>query len=146
MPILSHREVEVHVEFYALWAEDADEEERGESPEPGMALLESREGRLIFRSGGHTHCAAFTVEVWDEAPPQDGRDWEASAETEWFCRSGRVSLWSYGGPSEPVVDLGAAGKLWRTRAYVTGQEQVRELAQQEVPVKVERFLVQFWPA
>ncbi|MFF3762783.1 hypothetical protein ACFYYR_01615 [Streptomyces sp. NPDC001922] len=146
MPMLSRQEVEVYVEFYALWAENADEEGPGESPEPAMELLESREGRLVLRSGGHTHRASVTAEVWDGTPPKDERPWEASAEAEWLCPSGEVSLWSYGGPSDPVVELGEAGLRWRTRAYVTGQERVRELAQQEVPAGVEQFLLQFWPA
>ncbi|WP_327714210.1 hypothetical protein OG381_01380 [Streptomyces sp. NBC_00490] len=147
MPVVRRQELEPYVEFYALWAEDADEEEPAESPEPAEAeLLEVRERRLCFRSGGHTHHASFTAEVWDQEPPADEREiWESSADTQWYCRSGEMALWSYGGPSEPVVELGTADTLWRVRAYVSGQERVRELAQQEVPAGVERFLVQFWP-
>jgi len=146
MPMLRRQELEVYVEFYALWAEDAYEEEPGESPKAAEELLTSGDGRLCFRSGGHTHHAVFTAEVWDQVPPKEGRAWESSAEVEWFCRSGEMALWSYGGPSDPVVELGAADTLWRVRAYVAGQERVRELAQQEVPTRVEQFLVQFWPA
>ncbi|MDC0766739.1 hypothetical protein [Streptomyces sp. HD] len=142
------QDLDVYVEFYALWAEDADEDEPGESPEPAEdELLASRDRRLCFRSGGHTHQAAFTAEVWDQEPAKaEQESWEASADAEWFCRSGEVALWSYGGTSESVVELGAPDTLWRVRAYVTGQERVRQLAQQEVPAGVERFLVQFWPA
>ncbi|MEU5893511.1 hypothetical protein ABZ835_42805 [Streptomyces sp. NPDC047461] len=147
MPVVRRQELEPYVEFYALWAEDADEEEPAESPEPAEAeLLQVRERRLCFRSGGHTHHASFTAEVWDQEPPADEREiWESSADTQWYCRSGEMALWSYGGPSEPVVELGMADTLRRVRAYVSGKERVRELAQQEVPAGVERFLVQFWP-
>ncbi|AZQ40069.1 hypothetical protein EJ357_47380 [Streptomyces cyaneochromogenes] len=101
----------------------------------------------MFQERGRTHHAAFTAEVWDQEPPKDEREaWEASADAQWFCQSGEVALWSYGGTSESVVELGTPDTLWRVRACVTGQERVRELAQQEVPAGMERFLVQFWPA
>ncbi|MFF0199766.1 hypothetical protein [Streptomyces sp. NPDC005017] len=138
----------MYVEFYALWTEDSDEVDPGEVPVPAETeLLASRDRRLCFRSGGHTHSAASTTEIWDREPPQDEREtWEACADAEWFCRSGEVALWSYGGPSEPLVELGLPDTSWQVRAYVTGQERARRLAQQGAPEDVERFLVQFWPA
>ncbi|MFD5305113.1 hypothetical protein ACFVOO_32380 [Streptomyces rochei] len=148
MVLLRRQELAVDVEFYALWAEDADEADPGESPDPvEEGLLLSADRHLCIGTGGHTHQAAFVTEVWDEEPPQaDVGAWEGSADAEWYCRSGEVMLWSYGGPSEPAIELGRSDTWWRVRVRVAGRRRVRELAQQEVPVGVERFLLQFWPA
>jgi hypothetical protein len=49
-------------------------------------------------------------------------------------------------PCEEAIELGQVGRRWHVRVYVSGRERVRELAEREVPVHAERYLLRFWPA
>jgi hypothetical protein len=86
------------------------------------------------------------VEVRDDQPPADGGAWEAQGEAGMDVPSGQVREWTYGGPCEDAIELGEAGRRWHARVNVSGRDRVRELAEQEVPVHAERYLLQFWPA
>ncbi|GAA5207213.1 hypothetical protein GCM10023323_21800 [Streptomyces thinghirensis] len=73
--------------------------------EEGLLLSTDRHVRI--GTGGHTRQAAFVTEVWDvELRQAEAGAWEESADAEWYCTSGEVMLWSYGGPSGPVIELG----------------------------------------
>ncbi|MEU5896652.1 MULTISPECIES: hypothetical protein [unclassified Streptomyces] len=144
---LVHREqFAVLVERYLLWLQDADEEIIDAWSEGGRGLVVAEHGRVDIASGGHTHWAAFMVEVWDSPPEPDHRaPWEATGEAELDSPSGHLRFHTAGGPDKHEIDLGAAGRRWRLRAHAMGQKEVTHLAQQGVPDGVERFLLQFWP-
>ncbi|MEV5802331.1 hypothetical protein [Streptomyces collinus] len=68
------------------------------------AFLSTHPGRLDIISGGHTHTAAVTVEVWDDPPPaQDRSGWDEQAEADFESASGEVAVWS--------MSLGRTGDL-----------------------------------
>ncbi|MEV7196239.1 hypothetical protein AB0N81_31210 [Streptomyces sp. NPDC093510] len=146
MVLVRRERFPVLIERFLLWLQDADEDLNDNWPEDTEELLSAAPGRVDIRSGGHTHHAAFTVEVWD-GPPEADRTvaWEAVGEAELESPSGSLQLHTAGGPDENVIDLGVAGRRWRLRAHVVGRREVAELARQGVPDGVERFLLQFWP-
>ncbi|MFK4071871.1 hypothetical protein [Streptomyces sp. NPDC029674] len=146
MALVHCEEFAVRVERFLLWLQDADEDIIDIWPEGGQGLVVAEHGRVDIRSGGHTHRAAFTVEVWDSPPePDQSAPWEATGEAELDSASGRLQFHTAGGPDEHGIDLGVAGRRWRLRAHAAGQEEVASLAEQGVPDGVERFLLQFWP-
>ncbi|MFD4635433.1 hypothetical protein ACFVYR_37765 [Streptomyces sp. NPDC058284] len=147
MVLMSREQFPVFIEFYALWLQEARAEMVDEEPDgPEQQLVTSHHGRVDIRSAGHTHEAAFTVEVWD-APPEPDRTvvWEAVGEGELDSATGQLQIYSYGGPSKHEISLGMAGQRWRLRVHVVGQEAVAELAEEDAPEGVECFLLQFWP-
>ncbi len=144
---LVHREqFPVLIERFLLWLQDAEGDLIDAWPEGAQGLVSEQHGRVDIKSGGHTHTATFTVEVWD-APPQPDHtvSWEATGEAELESASGQLQFHTVGGPDENVIDLGIPHRRWRLRAHVVGQEEVTPLAEQGVPEGVERFLLQFWP-
>ncbi|MEU6994956.1 hypothetical protein ABZ953_30390 [Streptomyces sp. NPDC046465] len=146
MALVHREEFPVLVERYLLWLQDAEEDIIDDWPEGERGLVVGEHGRVDIRSGGHTHTAAFTVEVRDSPPELDRSvPWEATGEAELDSASGHLRFHTAGGPDEFGIDLGVAGRRWRLRAHVVGQEAVTSLAQQGVPEGVERFLLQFWP-
>ncbi|MFJ2774319.1 hypothetical protein [Streptomyces sp. NPDC087300] len=136
----------VYVERFLLWLQEAYEDVMDSWPEGAQGLVSAEHGRVDIRSGGHTHTAAFTIEVWD-APPAPDRTvaWEATGETELDSPTGQLQFHTVGGPDKNWIDLGTADRRWRLRAHVVGQDEVAALAEQGVPEGVERFLLQFWP-
>jgi hypothetical protein len=146
MGLVSRKQMDGDVDFYALWLEDADDTSERDEPEDGAPFVAACGQRVYLQSGGHTHTPALSVEVWDDQPPADGRAWEAQGEAGMDVPSGQVGVWTYGGPCEEAIELGQVGRRWHVRVYVSGRERVRELAEREVPVHAERYLLRFWPA
>ncbi|GAA2565597.1 hypothetical protein GCM10010398_63560 [Streptomyces fimbriatus] len=143
--------LDADVGYHAFALQESDD---GELPVPFPeeyergVFLNGFPGRLDFYSGGHTHTAAVTVEVWDGQPPaQDGSAWDEQAETDFESISGEVAVWSMSlGRTEEVFALGSPGS-WRVRAYCAGRAEAAALSEGEgVGEGVERYLVQFWPA
>ncbi|MEV7196861.1 hypothetical protein AB0N81_34430 [Streptomyces sp. NPDC093510] len=146
MALVHRDEFTVLVERFLLWLQDADEDIIDDWPEGEGGLVVGEHGRVDIRTGGHTHWAAFTVEVWDSPPaPDQSAPWEATGEAELDSSSGQLQFHTAGGPDEHDINLGVTGRRWRLRAHVVGQEAVAPLAEQGVPKGVERFLLQFWP-
>ncbi|MGW2083041.1 hypothetical protein ACWCOW_40245 [Streptomyces sp. NPDC001939] len=144
--LVSRQQIDADVGFYVLWLEDADDTSERDEPEDDSSFVAACGQRVYLQSGGHTHTPALSVEVWDGQPPADGGVWEAQGEAGMDVPSGQVSVWTYGGPCEDAIEVGEAGRRWHVRVYVSGRDRARELAQQEVPVHAERYLLQFWPA
>ncbi|MFF3643409.1 hypothetical protein [Streptomyces sp. NPDC002564] len=146
MALVRREEFGVLIERYLLWLQDAEEDIIDAWSKDEQGLITGEDGRVDIRSGGHTHTAAFAVEIWDSPPEADqSTPWEATGEAELDSPSGHLWFHTAGGPDEHAIELGAAGLRWRLRAHVVGQEEVTTLAQQGVPEGVERFLLQFWP-
>jgi hypothetical protein len=106
-------------------------------------------GRLDIYSGGHTHTAAVTVEVWDGQPPeQDPSEWDEQAEAPFESTSGEVAVWSMDlGRADDVITLADSGGSWRVRVSCAGRREAAALSEQEGTGEgVEKYLVQFWPA
>jgi hypothetical protein len=106
-------------------------------------------GRLDIYSGGHTHTAAVTVEVWDGQPPeQDPSGWDEQAEAPFESTSGEVAVWSMDlGRADDVITLADSGGSWRVRVSCAGRGEAAALSEQEGTGEgVEKYLVQFWPA
>jgi hypothetical protein len=76
-------------------------------------FLNTFPGRLDIFSGGHTHTAAVTVEVWDGEPPvQDSSRWDEQAEADFESTSGEVAVWSMSlGRADDVITLADSGGL-----------------------------------
>ncbi|MFH9395029.1 hypothetical protein [Streptomyces sp. NPDC017556] len=113
---------------------------------PGAGFLTSYDKRLDFETAGHTHEAALTAEVWSSEPPVtcDVRR-EAQGGAEIFSTTGNLSVETMSGVGEGRVELGRPDTLWKVRASCSGRAEVARLAVVDVPVGVERYLVQFWP-
>ncbi|MER8087827.1 hypothetical protein ACIO6T_37115 [Streptomyces sp. NPDC087532] len=151
--LVAREEVRVSVEFHAFALQEEDDmevpapfpEERAEIP--GADFLTAYDMRLDFESAGHTHEAALTAEVWSSEPPVTGDEpWEAQGEAEIFSTTGNLSVETMSGVGEGRVELGRPDTLWKVRAFCSGRAEVARLAAVDVPVGVERYLVQFWPA
>ncbi|GAB7028601.1 hypothetical protein JCM4914_00620 [Streptomyces platensis subsp. malvinus] len=145
---LSRQELEVEVEFYSFALQEADDSlvpnpfpEDSESDD----FISLHERRIDIKSGGHTHTATLTAEVWTTAPEVVEGEWEAEGGGEIECPTGELAVREMMGNSGNYIELKQAG-LWKFRAYCTGREAVYRLAQVDVPSGVERYLVQFWPA
>ncbi|MER5260364.1 hypothetical protein ACIGXX_17895 [Streptomyces sp. NPDC055243] len=146
MPLVHREQFPVLVERFLLWLQEADEGVIDDWPDGADGLVSAQHGRVDIKSGGHTHTAVFTIEVWDSPPePDRTTSWEATGEAELDSVTGQLQFHTAGGPDENEIDLGIANRRWRLRAHVVGQEEVTALAEQGVPEGVERFLLQFWP-
>ncbi|MFB6756316.1 hypothetical protein ACFCX6_35965 [Streptomyces sp. NPDC056353] len=145
MGLLTTQQLDAEVCFYGLWMQDStvsfDDEPAQDAP-----FGSASGARLVIHSAGHTHTASFRAEVWDEAPPQMSGLWEQQAETRVDVPSGRLQLWTYTAMTMDEIALGMTGRTWHVRVYAKGRDQVRELAQHDVPEGVEQYVVQFWPA
>ncbi|RPK32072.1 hypothetical protein EES39_39515 [Streptomyces sp. ADI92-24] len=151
--LVAREEVRVSVEFHTFALQEEDDmevpapfpEERADAP--GEDFLTAYDKRLDFESAGHTHEAALTAEVWGSEPPVTGDDhWEAQGEAEIFSTTGNLSVETMSGVGEGRVELGRTDMLWKVRVSCSGRAEVARLAAVDVPVGVERYLVQFWPA
>ncbi|WP_030590751.1 hypothetical protein [Streptomyces anulatus] len=151
--LVAREEVGVSVGFHAFALQEEDDmevpapfpEERAEVP--GVDFLTAYGKRLDFESAGHTHEATLTAEVWSSEPPVTGDvHWEAQGEAEIFSTTGNLSVETMSGVGEGRVELGRPDTLWKVRASCSGRAEVARLAVVDVPVGVERYLVQFWPA
>ncbi|WP_405691235.1 hypothetical protein [Streptomyces sp. NBC_00057] len=151
--LVTREEVRVSVEFHAFALQEENDmevpapfpEERAE--DPGADFLTAYDMRLDFESAGHTHEAALTAEVWSSEPSVTGDEpWEAQGEAEIFSTTGNLSVETMSGVGEGRVELGRPDTLWKVRAYCSGRAEAARLAAVDVPVGVERYLVQFWPA
>ncbi|MFE4551970.1 hypothetical protein [Streptomyces sp. NPDC056785] len=112
-------------------------------------FLGAHPGRLDITSGGHTHTAAVSVEVWDGSPPeQDPAGWDEQAEADFESTSGEVAVWSmHTGRSDDLVKLADSGGSWRVRVSCVGRAAAAALSEGEGTGRgVEHYLVQFWPA
>lgn len=146
LALVQREQFPVRVERFLLWLQEADEEVVDDWPEGAVELVSAQHGRVDIKSGGHTHTARFTIEVWDAPPePDDSVSWEATGEAELDSATGQLEFHTAGGPDKNGIDLGIANRRWRLRAHVVGQEEVAVLAEQGVPEGVEQFLLQFWP-
>ncbi|MFE0178487.1 hypothetical protein ACFWZ2_39885 [Streptomyces sp. NPDC059002] len=104
--LVSHGEVPVEVDFYGFALQDYDGMQVPSRFPEGWErgpFVAAHHGRLDFTSGGHTHTAALTVEVWDAEPLAPSGGWEESAFAEIACRSGQLEACGVaGGPvAEP---------------------------------------------
>ncbi|GAA2932861.1 hypothetical protein [Streptomyces enissocaesilis] len=148
--LVQQQELSVEVDFFGFGFQEVDDRfvpvgyPEGRVPE---AFLTEHPGRIDVESGGHTHTASLTVEVWDAEPPfAEGREvWEEQGEARIHSASGELALWAVAGPMPEYVKLPNAGRQWRVRVYCAGREEVRRLAEESVPEGVERYLAQFWP-
>jgi hypothetical protein len=105
-------------------------------------------GRLDIYSGGHTHTAAVTIEVWDGEPPEQDRSrWDEQAEAPFESTSGEVAVWSMDlGRADDVITLADSGGSWRVRVSCAGRREAAALSEQEGTGEgAEMYLVQFWP-
>ncbi|MCX5115341.1 hypothetical protein OOK13_44330 [Streptomyces sp. NBC_00378] len=151
--LVMREEIRVSVEFHAFALQEEDDmevaapfpEERAEAP--GAVFLTAYDKRLDFESAGHTHEAVLTAEVWSSEPSVTGDvRWEVQGEAEIFSTTGNLSVETMSGVGEGRVELGRPDTLWKVRASCSGRAEVARLAAVDVPVGVERYLVQFWPA
>ncbi|WP_328512779.1 hypothetical protein OG842_43785 (plasmid) [Streptomyces sp. NBC_00376] len=151
--LVMREEIRVSVEFHAFALQEEDDmevaapfpEERAEAP--GAVFLTAYDKRLDFESAGHTHEAVLTAEVWSSEPSVTGDvRWEVQGEAEIFSTTGNLSVETMSGVGEGRVELGRPDTLCKVRASCSGRAEVARLAAVDVPVGVERYLVQFWPA
>ncbi|MFD5099845.1 hypothetical protein [Streptomyces albidochromogenes] len=148
--LMQQQDLNIEVDFFGFGLQEVDDRfvpvgyPEGRVPE---AFLTAHPGRIDVESGGHTHTAAMTVEVWNAEPPSaDGREaWEAQGQARILSASGELALWAAAGPMTESVRLPEAGREWQVRIYCVGREEVRRLAEQSIPEGVERYLAQFWP-
>ncbi|MGA4880701.1 hypothetical protein NCG97_00055 [Streptomyces lydicamycinicus] len=148
--IVHRQELEVEVEFYSFALQEADDNlvplPFPEGSESGN-FLSFRERRIDIESGGHTHTASLTAEVWDSEPRKDASGgWEAEGEGEIESLTGELTICQMMGNSGTYIQLGRPHTIWKARVQCSGREAVHQLAQVDVPVGVEQYLVQLWPA
>ncbi|MDJ1135397.1 hypothetical protein [Streptomyces iconiensis] len=112
----------------------------------GSSFLRSFEMRVDVRSGGHTHSATLTSQIWD-ARPEERPDavWEAGEETQILCPSGELSFVTVSGAQPEPLELGVLERQWGLRVYCRGRDEAAVLAREGVPHGVEQYLLRFWP-
>lgn len=143
-------EVLVEVDFYGIYLQDWDDSQVPvpfpEGWEAGP-FLRARRGRLDITSGGHTHTAGLTVQVWDTEPKVPTGDWEETALSEISVASGQLEVGGVaGGPMPEPVQLSDRAGVWGVRVVCRGRAEVAEQARRGVPEGVvERYVFQFWP-
>lgn len=148
--LLHRQEMEVEVGFYSFALQEADDN-LVPSPFPEGAdsghFLSFRERRIDIESGGHTHTASLTAEVWDSEPSKDARgDWEAEGVGQIESLSGELTICQMMGNAGTYIQLGRPHTMWNARIQSSGRDAVNQLAQVDVPTGVEQYLVQLWPA
>lgn len=148
--LLHRQEMELEVEFYSFALQEADDN-LVPSPFPEGSesgdFLSFRERRIDIESGGHTHTASLTAEVWDSEPSKDtSEDWEAEGEGQIESLTGELTICQMMGNSGTYIQLGRPHTIWNTRIQSSGRDAVNQLTQVDVPVGVERYVVQLWPA
>ncbi|MFJ9806554.1 hypothetical protein [Streptomyces wuyuanensis] len=150
--LVRHQRVDAYVGYHAFGLQESDD---ADLPVPfpddfGFgAFLSAHPGRLDITSGGHTHTATVSVEVWDgHPPPQDPAGWDEQAESDFESTSGQLAVWSmHTGRMDPVIPLAQSGGAWRVRVCSAGRAEAAALSKGEgTGVGVERYLLQFWPA
>lgn len=148
--LISREEVPVEVDFYGLYLQDWDDSQvpvpfpKGWEAGP---FLQARSGRLDITSGGHTHTAGLTVEVWDAEPSAPSGDWEETALTEISNTSGQLEVGGVTcGPMPDPIQLSDHACTWNVRVSCKGRAEVAEQARRGIPEGVvERYVFQFWP-
>ncbi|MGW3157574.1 hypothetical protein [Streptomyces sp. NPDC001089] len=150
--LVRRQHVDAYVGYHAFGLQDGDD---ADLPVPFPddfdfgVFLGAHPGRLDITSGGHTHTAAVSVEVWDGPPPeQDPAGWDEQAEAVFESISGEVAVWSmHTGRSDDLVTLADSGGSWRVRVSCVGRAAAAALSEGEgTGAGAERYLVQFWPA
>ncbi|WP_053674002.1 hypothetical protein [Streptomyces sp. NRRL B-1140] len=150
--LVRQQHLDADVGYHGFGLQESDD---GELPVPFPddfkqgVFLNDFPGRLDIFSGGHTHTAAVTVEVWDGQPPeQDPSLWDEQAETDFESTSGEVAVWSMSlGRADEVITLADSGGSWRVRVSCAGRSEAQALSEHEGTGEgVEKYLVQFWPA
>ncbi|MFJ1602319.1 hypothetical protein ACIOHS_02930 [Streptomyces sp. NPDC088253] len=150
--LVRQQDVNAYVGFHAFGLQESDD---ADLPVPfpddfnRHVFLSTHPGRLDITSGGHTHTAAVSVEVWDGPPPQQNRaDWDETAEAEFESTSGQVAVWSmHTGRMDDLITLADSGGTWHVRVNCAGRAEAAALSEGEgTGHGVERYLVQFWPA
>lgn len=150
--LVRQQRVNADVGYHAFALQESDD---GELPVPfpddyeGGVFLNGFPGRLDFYSGGHTHTATVTVEVWDGPPPEeDPADWDEQAELAFESTSGQVAVWSgHTGRQDDIIVLGDSGGSWRARVSCAGRAEAAALSEGEgIGRGVERYLIRLWPA
>jgi hypothetical protein len=104
-----------------------------------------------FQSSGSYHIARVTVQVWDSTPDAieiDDSEWDKKSTHSLTLSSGIIQLATVLGDPSEEIDLGARQQVWWLHASVRGGHEVRAAIQasDELPVGVERYLLQFWSA
>lgn len=150
--LVRQRHVDAYVGFHAFGLQESDD---ADLPVPFPddfdfdAFLSTHPGRLDITSGGHTHTAAVSVEVWDGPPPQqDPSCWDEQAEADFISTSGRIAVWSmHTGRTDALITLAESGGSWRVHVSCAGRAAAAALSEGEgTGHGVERYLVRFWPA
>ncbi|MFF8636015.1 hypothetical protein ACF052_17690 [Streptomyces pilosus] len=150
--LVRQQRVDAYVGYHAFGLQESDD---ADLPVPfpddfdNSSFLSTHPGRLDITSGGHTHTATVTVEVWDGPPPQeDPACWDEQAEAEFESTSGQVAVWSmHTGRADDVIVLGDSGGSWRVRVGCAGRAEAAALSEGEgTGHGVERYLIRFWPA
>ncbi|MFE6127014.1 hypothetical protein ACFQ6Q_01875 [Streptomyces sp. NPDC056437] len=144
--------VEAYVGYHAFGLQESDDADLPVAfPDEFdfSVFLSAHPGRLDITSGGHTHTATVTVEVWDAAPPaMDPAGWDEQAEADLTSSSGQLAVWSmHTGRMDDVITLAESGGSWRVRVHCTGRAEAAALSEGDgTGVGVESYLIQFWPA
>ncbi|MEV8037380.1 hypothetical protein ACFYW8_31000 [Streptomyces sp. NPDC002742] len=150
--LVRQQNVNADVGFHAFGLQESDD---ADLPVPfpddhdRHVFLSAHPGRLDITSGGHTHTAAVSVEVWDGPPPEQNRaGWDETAEAEFTSTSGQVAVWSmYTGRTDDLITLADSGGSWHVRVHCAGRAEAAALSEGEgTGHGVERYLVRFWPA
>ncbi|MCX5008714.1 hypothetical protein OHB05_40015 [Streptomyces sp. NBC_00638] len=149
--LVRQQHLDAHVGHHGFGFQESDD---GDLPVPfpddfaGGVFLNAFPGRLDIYSGGHTHTASVTVEVWNGSPPAHDRvTWDEQAEADYESTSGDVAVWSMSlGRTDDLISLADSGGAWRVRVSCTGRAEAARLSEEEgTGHGVEKYLVQFWP-
>ncbi|MFJ4539721.1 hypothetical protein ACIP39_27705 [Streptomyces tibetensis] len=149
--LVRQQHLDADVSYHGFGLQESDD---GDLPVPFPddfeqgVFLNGFPGRLDIFSGGHTHTAVVTVEVWDGEPlEQDSSRWDEQAEADFESTSGEVAVWSMGlGRADDVITLADSGGSWRVRVSCAGRGAEALSEQEGTGEGVEKYLVQFWPA
>ncbi|MGW7520439.1 hypothetical protein ACWGJ2_33150 [Streptomyces sp. NPDC054796] len=150
--LVSEQTMEVRIEFHHFCLQEAEEDlvpvPYPDGP-PSEEFLTSYQGRVDVTSGGHTHTAPVTAQIWDGPPDDDappGGVWEAQGTTEIYSETGELVFHTVGGPALEPLELGTVEQNWGLRIFSAGRAEAARATRDGVAHEVERYLLQFWPA
>jgi len=110
----------------------------------GDDLVATGPGGAAFASAAPDHVASVRLEVWNEAPRDDTKEWEVSAERVLCCDSGRVQFWTTdSGPASEVIDLDGPG-YYRLRVACRGRDAARARFEEYMFSGIEQWRLQLW--
>jgi hypothetical protein len=105
-------------------------------------------GSVMFASALGYHTPSVRLEHWSQESPSQDEEWDSRQEVSFPISGGKLQFCSLISLFPAKAALEVPPRTYRLRAYCRGQAAARAQGEQGnwMPVGVEQWLVQLWPA